>query len=90
MPARTEVVFDYTDAGAATALSQALRDVLELVGEPLVSTFTPDEVAALVTSCGLELVDDVSPAEAGRRYLAGHPDGLYPVGDVRIAYARVP
>lgn len=88
--ASTEVVFDYTDAAAATPSSRALRDVLELVGEPLLSTFTPGEVAALVVSCGLELVEDMSPADAGRRYLAGHPDGLEPTGDVRIARARVP
>lgn len=86
----SEVVFDYTDVTAATPSSQALWDVLALVGEPLVSTFTPDEVAALVASCGLELVEDLSPADAGRRYLVDHPDGLQPVGDVRMARARVP
>lgn len=86
----TEVVFDYTDTDAATPFSEALRNVLALVGEPLVSTFTPDEVAALVASCGLEMVEDLSPADAGRRYLAGHPDGLCPVGDARVARGRVP
>lgn len=88
--AGTEVVFDYTDTGAQTPFSRALCDVLELVGEPLVSTFTPEEVAAVARSCGLEVVEDLSPADAGRRYLAGHPDGLQPTGDVRIARARVP
>ncbi|MDQ3758268.1 MAG: SAM-dependent methyltransferase [Actinomycetota bacterium] len=52
----TEVVFDYTDPSAEDDFARAMRDLVELVGEPILSVFERAEVAALVGACGLELV----------------------------------
>lgn len=52
----TEIVFDYTDPSAEDDFARAMRDLVELVGEPIVSVFERDELADLVASCGLELV----------------------------------
>ncbi|HEX2040599.1 MAG TPA: SAM-dependent methyltransferase [Acidimicrobiales bacterium] len=52
----TEIVFDYTDPDAEDDFSRAMRDLVELVGEPILSVFRAAEVDALLAACGLHVV----------------------------------
>ena len=59
-------------------------------GEPLRSFFAPREIDALVSGCGLEVVDHPDRAELIRRYFADRTDGLQPYGGECFVTARVP
>lgn len=52
----TEIVFDYTDTDLEDDFARAMRDLCELVGEPILSAFTRAEVDDLLAAHGLETV----------------------------------
>ncbi|MGE3621633.1 MAG: class I SAM-dependent methyltransferase [Acidimicrobiia bacterium] len=85
-----EIAFDYNSDAIATDGDRLLQAVVRRASEPMVSLYEPDEIERLLKSCGLELVDDLSPADATRRYLAGRPDGLAVSGRTRCVHARAP
>ena len=80
-PTGTEVVFDYIDPTPAEG-NQASQ-VTAGLGEPLVSEFTPAEIADLLGRTGLQVVQDLSPADAAAMYFVGRPSGRVP--PVRLA-----
>src|SRR5687767_6658922 len=52
----TEIVFDYTDRDLEDDFARAVRDLCELVGEPILSVFTKAEVDDLLAAHGVEIV----------------------------------
>ncbi|MBA5605166.1 class I SAM-dependent methyltransferase [Duganella sp. FT3S] len=78
LPPGSAIVFDY---GIAPALLEPMEQwgVNQFVrkyaaeGEPWLSFFAPDELAAALRALGFGAVADVGPAELAARYQAGHP-----------------
>lgn len=69
-----------------------LADVAALVqgmGEPLRSFFTPEEMAQLTRACGLRIGEAPDTGELTARYFAGRPDGMRPVMVERLLSLRV-
>jgi methyltransferase (TIGR00027 family) len=83
----TEVVFDYIDPTLADAVHAS--NVTAGLGEPLVSNFTPPELAVVLKRAGLQVQRDLSPADAAALFFAGRDDGLSPTGQSRVMHARV-
>ncbi|HXW58040.1 MAG TPA: class I SAM-dependent methyltransferase [Solirubrobacteraceae bacterium] len=90
----SELVFSYIDKrlldadGGHDGLQRA-REQVASVGEPWVSGFDPDGLAADLRGTGLELMHDLGPAELAERYCAGRDDGLQPSVGAHVAHARV-
>ena len=76
----TEIVLDYLVAKECVppedrALFSAMMAFVEKRGEPMISRFDPDEVAAALNPRGLwDVVRNESPAEHRRRYLGERTD----------------
>ncbi len=73
LPGGAEVVFDYSDppsalAPAQRAAHQARADRVAEVGEPWLSYFTAEELAADLAGLGLRVVEDLGPAELATRF----------------------
>lgn len=92
--AGSELVFSYLDqrlldaAGESEAIQRARAQVAS-VGEPWVSGFDPDGLAAVLDGQGLELIEDVGREELSARYCSGRNDGLAPSPGSHVALARV-
>lgn len=90
----SELVFDYGDQEAYEnpPTDEALiriRDRLARLGEPWISGFYPDRLAAELEAVGLTLIENLSPDELHRRYCAESPDGLTPSPNHYLARACV-
>jgi methyltransferase (TIGR00027 family) len=85
----SEVVFDYGEPAEALSpearAAQARRaEAVAALGEPFLSYFDPDGVAALLNAAGFETVDDFGPHRLLERYLRDHaPDRLAADADWR-------
>jgi methyltransferase (TIGR00027 family) len=70
-----EVVFDYGEPvsafpeGHLRSLQLARAQRAAQMGEPWITRFEPPEVAALLRELGFEELEDLSPAQIGRRFL---------------------
>jgi hypothetical protein len=53
------------------------------------SSFSPDELEALIGRCGLTVVDHPTADDLYDRYFAGREDGLRPFSLERLITARV-
>jgi methyltransferase (TIGR00027 family) len=90
----TEIAFSYNiapsclDDEGRTVLDAMTKRVAEM-GEPLQSSFTPDEIESLVAGCGLTVVDHPTTDDLVRRYFADRTDGLRPMMLERMLAARV-
>ncbi len=84
-PTGTELVFDYMDPNLPDAVPSSR--VTDAVGEPILSKFTPEHTAHLVAQAGLQIVRDLSPADAANRYFTGRVDGTAPTGNSHVIHA---
>ena len=60
------------------------------VGEPLQTELTPEEAEALVSRCGLEVVDHPTRDDVNARFFAGRSDDLTAITFEQLLTARVP
>jgi methyltransferase (TIGR00027 family) len=60
------------------------------VGEPIRIAHTPEEAEALVSRCGLEIVDHPTRDDVCAAYFAGRADELAPITFEQLLTARVP
>lgn len=70
-PAGSEVVFTYLDERLFQAQSEAFRELqrrVAAIGEPFLSGFNPEDLAANLAECGLELLEDLNGREAAAQY----------------------
>jgi methyltransferase (TIGR00027 family) len=82
-----EVVFDHAAADPdVPPESRELAERVAAVGEPFTERWAPGELPALLTACGLELVDDVGRAEIRSRYLGLEPGPSG--GGAHVVHAR--
>src|SRR5207244_3587601 len=65
-----------------------VRERLASAGEPWVSGFHPPELAADLRASGLELLEDLGPAELAERYCRDRTDGLIPSPHAQVARAE--
>jgi len=84
----SEVVFDYIDPSLADRLPAS--SVTAGLGEPLVSTFTQQEMTGMLQRAGLQVERDLSSSDAAALFFADRDDGLSPTGQTRVLHASVP
>jgi hypothetical protein len=65
------------------------REQVAAIGEPWVSGFHPDELAGVLADTGLELLEDLGPAQLDERFCEGRADGLRASRGSHVARARV-
>jgi methyltransferase (TIGR00027 family) len=87
----SEIVFDYFDAAhfapeARTTAANILFEMVAARGEPFRSCFHPQELAAMLSRLGWELVDEIGPEEQKRRFWSERHETPAAIG--RIARAR--
>ena len=91
-PAGSEVVFTYLDERLFQAQSESFRELQARVasmGEPFLSGFNPDSLAASLVDCGLTLVEDLDGEAVAHRYDRDGTHGLGQSAFSHIALARV-
>jgi methyltransferase (TIGR00027 family) len=69
--AGSELVFTYVDEKLLNSNSEAFRALQERVtsmGEPFLSGFDPNTLAATVSACGLRLIEDLASDDVAKRY----------------------
>jgi methyltransferase (TIGR00027 family) len=81
----TEAVLDYMDPSLDDAVPGAAR-MTSGFGEPLISKFTPAQIRDVVGRVGMEVVRDLTPADAATEYFAGRLDGVVPTGQIRVLH----
>ncbi len=88
--AGSRLVFDYKYPRemvppAGIEFTEKLEKFVARRGEPMISTFTPDDMNAELARVGFEELDSVSPAEATERYLKGRTDMPAPAPNFAFA-----
>jgi methyltransferase (TIGR00027 family) len=91
----SEVAFDYRAHEAVLDENgkrfwEIFGQVAGQSGEPLQDQWTAIEIEALITSCGLKVVDHPTREKTIERYFANRSDGLVPWSASSLAVARVP
>jgi methyltransferase (TIGR00027 family) len=90
----TEIVFDYGEptenapAHMAAAVAETRQRVAEM-GEPILSTFQPAEMARLLTDCGFAEVEDLSGETTNARFFKRGSLGMPPGSVAHQVRARV-
>ena len=76
----TALVLDYWNEIAVEPLDASLlefvRGSVAVQGEPMLSFFTADRIAAEAGRCGLRVIEDLGAKKINHRYLQGRRDGL--------------
>jgi methyltransferase (TIGR00027 family) len=91
----SELVFTYVDEAvfgsgyAATPAFTRLRERVAARGEPFVSGFDPATLKALLSGCGLELLEDLNGDEMVARFDPEGLNGLQSNPAAHIVHARV-
>ena len=91
-PAGSELVFTYFDERLFQAQSESFRELeqrVAAVGEPFLSGFDPDTLAADLADCGLDLIEDLDGKKVAARYGRSGEHGFGQSGFSHIALARV-
>jgi methyltransferase (TIGR00027 family) len=93
-PAGSAVIFDYLDAealipGKASRRVQYMMEILQRVGEPMITGLDPATLAADLAPLGLRLQENLGPDEIQRRFFAGRPDGYHACEQTYFAAAVV-
>jgi methyltransferase (TIGR00027 family) len=81
MPSRSEFVFSFVATDAVlppddVALVKAFSAQFAAIGEPWLLRFTPEELAAKLTTIGFSSVFHLTPEKANQRYFQNRRDGL--------------
>jgi len=69
----------------ARLFTEKVEDFVERRGEPMVSTFTPEELNTEMGQAGFTELESVPPAEQVQRYLQGRSDMVEPPADFYFA-----
>ncbi len=93
-PPGSAIVFDYLhrDAflpGKAVGRVQFMQDRARQVGEPMISGFAPALLGEEIKALGLNLVENLGPAEIEARYFQGRTDEYHAFEQVYFARAEV-
>lgn len=69
----------------ARPFTEKVEDFVERRGEPMVSTFTPEELNTEMGQAGFTELESVPPTEQMQRYLQGRSDMVEPPADFYFA-----
>jgi methyltransferase (TIGR00027 family) len=91
----SELVLTYLASGppaddTSRRFIDLLRRLTEQSGEPLLTSWSPDEAEQMITGGGLEVADHPDAATVVARYFAARDDGLRPQTAERLLTAAVP
>lgn len=93
-PPGTTVIFDYLDSEAfvpdrAARRVQIMMQLVERVGEPMLTGFDPASLAAELACLGLRLQDNLNPSDIEGRFFAGRTDRYRACEHAHLARATV-
>jgi methyltransferase (TIGR00027 family) len=93
-PAGSSIIFDYLDTEAfiperAARRVSIMREIVQRVGEPMITGFDPSTLANDLARVGLRLIEDLSPADIQERFFAGRADGYHACEQAHYAWAVV-
>jgi methyltransferase (TIGR00027 family) len=91
-PPGSELAFTYMEAARLRSPTPEFQEVQRRVtslGEPFLSGFDPDSIAAEISQCGLDLIEDLSGREAVARYGRNDDASLSRPSSSHMALARV-
>jgi methyltransferase (TIGR00027 family) len=93
-PPGSVVIFDYLDAdafvpGRVSRRVEIMIEIVQRVGEPMVTGFDPDTLAADLSSQGLRLQENLSPATIQDRFFKERTDGYHACEHAHFACAVV-
>jgi len=80
---------EYLDDNSRTFLA-AMSALAAAGGEPVMTSWAPDEFEALAVRCGLAVADHPTMDDLRDRYFGGRPDGLRPFTMERVVRLAVP
>ncbi len=94
LPARSEIVFDYSIPPSALSESQRFfREIrasrVAAIGEPWITCFDPSSLIHELRGLGFQYFEDLGPAEANKRYFKDREDTLRIVDGGRLMKARI-
>ena len=94
LPARSEIVFDYSIPPSALSESQRLfREArasrVAAIGEPWITSFDPSSLASELRGLGFKHLEDLGPEEANDRYFKDREDILRVGVGGRLMKARL-
>lgn len=93
-PPGSAVTFDYLDAAAfdparVSRRVQIMMEIVTRVGEPMITGFAPETLAADLAAEGLQLQENLDPAAIQERFFQGRPDGYHACEHAYFAWAQV-
>jgi len=93
-PAGSAIIFDYLDADSFIPERTAARvarmlEAMRRAGEPMITGFDPAGLPASLRPLGLQLVENLSPADVEARYFANRSDGFHAFEHIHFAHAIV-
>lgn len=88
----SSIVFDYVDQDAfdarrAARRMQVMQAIASQAGEPMQAWFTPRDLPWELQMLGLDLGEDLGPAEIEQRYFRNRQDGYHAFEHVHLAAA---
>jgi methyltransferase (TIGR00027 family) len=92
--AGSTIIFDYLDKDAflsetAARSIQVGMEYLRKIGEPMITGFEPSALAEELASLGLQLQENLSPADIEERYFRDRTDGYHAYKHMHFARAVV-
>jgi methyltransferase (TIGR00027 family) len=93
-PKGSTIVFDYLDRDAfnpekAGRRITLLREITKRTGEPMITGFDPDTLAAELNKVGFQLQENLSPSDIEKRFFQGRKDDYHAYENVHFALAVV-
>lgn len=93
-PPGSGVIFDYLEAdafipGKAVRRVAIMIEIVKRLGEPMITGFTPADLAEDLARQGLRLQENLSPADIQERFFQGRDDGYHACEQADFAWAVV-
>ena len=93
-PPGSTVIFDYLDTdafvpGRVSRRVEIMMEIVKRVGEPMITGFAPDTLAADLARQGLRLQENLRPAAIQDRFFQGRTDGYHACEHAHFAWAVV-
>lgn len=92
--AGSSIIFDYYDSdafipGKASRRMEGWKQYTLQAGEPIITGLDPASLAASAAELGLEVRENLSPAEIENRYFGGRTDGYHATEHTHFAWLTV-
>jgi methyltransferase (TIGR00027 family) len=93
-PAGSALIFDYLDAdafipGRVAKKVKVMKEIVQRIGEPMITGFDPAILAADLARQGLSLHENLSPDDIQNRFFEGRADGYHACEQAHFAMAVV-